>query len=230
MNVMQIVPQLYVVPLSGVNAYLINAEELTLIDTGVPGSTDEIVEAIHIIDRNPRDLRHILVTHCHPDHAGSLAELKRRTGALAYMHPTDAAIVRIGNLPKQELKPTPGMEDLFNRFIGYGAATYEPAEVDHEVRDGEELQLVGGITAIHAPGHCDGQVAFLWRKHGGVLFAADSASNTMDLNYHLGYKDFEEGKRTLSKLATLDFNVACFGHGEPIPQGASELFRQKWGE
>jgi glyoxylase-like metal-dependent hydrolase (beta-lactamase superfamily II) len=102
MNVKQIVPGLYAIPLDGVNAFLIDSDELTLIDTGVMNSTDKILEVVQAIGRKSSDLRHILVTHCHPDHAGSLAELKRRTGALAYMHPVDAAITRTGKLvPRQ---------------------------------------------------------------------------------------------------------------------------------
>jgi hypothetical protein len=62
-----------------------------------------------------------------------------------------------------------------------------------------------------------------------VLFAADTATNTMGLGYHLGYADFEEGKCSLRKLAALDFAVACFGHGQAIVEGASAQFRQKWG-
>ena len=101
--------------------------------------------------------------------------------------------------------------------------------MDHEVHDGEILQAAGNLTAIHAPGHCAGQLVFLWHEHGGVLFAADAASNMMDLDYHLGYEDFKEGKRTLRMLAALDFDAACFGHGEPILGDASTRFRQKWG-
>ena len=62
------------------------------------------------------------------------------------------------------------------------------------------------------------------------MFAADAASNMMGLGYHLGYQNFEEGKCTLETLANLKFEVACFRHGEPITQNASELFRAKWGE
>jgi len=37
-----------------------------------------------------------------------------------------------------------------------------------------------------------------------------------------------EGKRSLAKLASLDFEVACFGHGKPIKQGADKRFRDKF--
>lgn len=228
MSVEQVVPGLYAIPLGGVNAFLIDSDELILVDAGIPNSADTILQAVQAMGRKSSDVRHILVTHCHPDHAGSLAELKKRTGASAYMHPLDAAITRTGKVAP-DLKPAPGMDDLFREFIGYGSAEYDPAEIEHEVHDGDELPIGGGIRAIHVPGHCAGQLAFLWRVPGGVLFAADTASNMMGLGYSLGYADFEEGRRSLLKLAALDFAVACFGHGQAIVEGASAQFRQKWG-
>ena len=61
-----------------------------------------------------------------------------------------------------------------------------------------------------------------------MIFAADTCSNMMGLGWSLGYEDLEEGKRSLRKLAKLDFNVACFGHGKAITEDASARFREKW--
>jgi len=229
LNAIQVIPELYSIPLDGVNAFLIDSDELVLVDTGGPNSTDQILGVVQAINRNPNELRHILVTHCHPDHAGSLAELKKRTGAVSYMHPIDATITRTGVVPSGLFSPSPGMEDMFRKFIGFESAEYEPAEVENEIHGGDLLPIAGGIRAIHVPGHSAGQIVFLWEKHGGVLFAADTASNFMGLNYSLGYADFEQARRDLSKLAALDFEIACFSHGEAITQGASAKFKQKWG-
>jgi len=225
----QLVLDLYTIPLGPVNAFLIDSDELTLIDTGYSKDAEKILEAVHSIGRQPRDVQHILVTHCHPDHAGSLARLKEVTGAPAYMHPTDAAIVRTGRVPPH-LKPAPGLINniLFRIFIGFGPAEYDPAEIEHEVQDGAELAIAGGLRAIHVPGHCAGQLAFLWPAHGGVLFAADVASNMLGFGYSVGNEDLEECRRSLAKIAALDFEIACFGHGKAIAQGASSRFRQKW--
>jgi hypothetical protein len=38
-----------------------------------------------------------------------------------------------------------------------------------------------------------------------------------------------EGLRSLAKIAALDFDIACFGHGSAITTQASAKFRQKWG-
>ena len=224
----QVVPGLWQVRLGFVNTFLLDTGSgLVLIDTGVANSTAKILSAIDAIGRKPHDLRQILVTHCHCDHAGSLAAIKRATGARAAMHPLDAAMVRSG-IAKRALTAAPG---LFNAFmarfvIGRAPTTLEPAEIEYEARDGEMLPC--GLQAIHVPGHCAGQLAFLWPEHGGVLFAADTAGHVFGLALSPIYEDLDEGVRSLRKLAALDFEVACFGHGRPILSAAANQFKQKW--
>ena len=224
----QIVPGVYAVSLGPANAFLIDADGLTLIDTGVPGSADTILQAVRGLGRQASDIRQILVTHCHPDHSGSLATLKRATGAPAYMHPLDAALVREGKATRP-MKPYGLIGHIIFRLLASRApAGVEPAEIEHEVQDGDELPIAGGLRAIHVPGHCAGQLAFLWPRHGGVLFAADAAANMMGLGPSIFYEDLPEGKRSLEKLAALQFDVACFGHGRAITSGAGGRFRKKW--
>jgi glyoxylase-like metal-dependent hydrolase (beta-lactamase superfamily II) len=229
MALKQILPSLYRVPLRGVNAFLIDDAEdgLILVDTGTPKAPERILTALRELGRLPSDVRHVLVTHCHVDHAGGLAELKEATGAPAYMHPEDATMVRSGRALRP-LTPTPG---LFNKAIVWlvmrkAPQTLRATEVEHEVADGEVLPLAGGVRAIHVPGHCAGQLAFLWPRHGGVLFAADSAANVVGLRLAPVYEDLEEGKRSVKKLAGLDFEAACFGHGGAILTTASDRFRK----
>jgi hypothetical protein len=59
-------------------------------------------------------------------------------------------------------------------------------------------------------------LAFLWPYYGGVLYAADTANTILGLGWHKVFVDLAEGKLTLAKLARLDFEVACFGHGGAI--------------
>ncbi|WZO99695.1 MBL fold metallo-hydrolase [Isosphaeraceae bacterium EP7] len=230
MSIEPVVPGLHRIAIGSVNAYLIEADEvLTLVDTGYPGKADEIVAAIRSIGRDPGDLRSIVVTHCHIDHAGSLAELKRRTGAEAWMHPVDAEMVRAGRC-KRPLKPAPGISNwlIGNLILRLAPNDLEAAEVEHEIADGEILPVGGGLRAIHAPGHCAGQVALLWPHQGGVLLVADAAANVLGLGLSPLYEDLAEGRESLARLSELDFEVACFGHGKPIKEGASAKFRRLW--
>jgi glyoxylase-like metal-dependent hydrolase (beta-lactamase superfamily II) len=228
MDATPIVPGLWQVKIRYVHAFLLDAGDgLALIDTGIPGSAPTIVEALRSIGRKPADVRRIFVTHCHSDHSGSLAEMKRRTGAPATMHPVDAAMVRQGRAIRP-LKPAPGLLNaVICQFLLPGAPSeIEPAAIEREAHDGETLP--GGLRAIHVPGHCAGQLALLWPEHGGVLIAADAAANVLGLSLSPMYEDVDEGRHSLSKLAGLEFEVACFGHGKVIPSGASRRFGQIW--
>jgi glyoxylase-like metal-dependent hydrolase (beta-lactamase superfamily II) len=151
--------------------------------------------------------------------------------APAYMHPADAEMVRVGRALRP-LTPTPGPLNraVFWLFLRNGPKTLPATGVEHEVSDGEVLPFAGGIRAVHAPGHCAGQLAFFWPRHGGVLFAADAATNVAGLlGLSPGHEDLEEGRRSAKKLAELDFETACFGHGRAIRRGASARFRKAFG-
>jgi len=145
------------------------------------------------------------------------------------MHALDAPIARTGT-GFRPLLPAPGLVNglLFRVFIR-PIASVEPAAIDHEVGNGDILPIAGGLQAIHVPGHCAGQLAFLWPQRGGVLFAADTCSHMMGLGLSLGYEDLDEGRRSLQKLAQLSFGTACFGHGKAILRDASVQFQNKWG-
>lgn len=229
MTLKQIVPSVYTVLTGVVNAFLIDHGGLTIIDTGMPGNAAKILRAVQALGKQPGDIRHILLTHCHADHAGSLAALKERTGAAAYMHALDASLIREGKALRS-LKPAPG---LINYFFWLMLQVFprkvDPASIEYEPADGEELDLAGGIKAIHIPGHSAGQLAFLWPQHGGVLFVGDAARNVLGLQLSLVYEDVAEGERSLAKIAALEFAVACFGHGRAMIGGAADQFRQKWG-
>jgi glyoxylase-like metal-dependent hydrolase (beta-lactamase superfamily II) len=216
------------------NTFIVDPEHdgLVLIDTGTPADAEQILGSIADLGREPADVRHILVTHCHVDHAGGLAKLKDATGAPAYMHPTDAEMVRSG----QALRPftrTPGVLDeaTFRQLFSNPPSTQPATEVEREVLDGETLDLAGGMRAIHVPGHCAGQLAFLWTGDGsgGVLFAADAAANVGRLSLSPTHEDVEAGKCSAARLAGLDFEVACFGHGQEILHEASARFEEAFG-
>ena len=106
--------------------------------------------------------------------------------------------------------------------------TVEPTHIDQQLMGGDRLPIAGGLDIIHVPGHCAGQVAILWTERG-VLFAGDACSNLMGLGPPIGYEDREEGERSQRKLASLNFDMACFGHGRPIKHAAAARFRKAFG-
>src|SRR5437764_543705 len=76
-----------------VNCYLIDAPSRALIDTGtssVPGRV--LLPALRELGWDPSDLRLIINTHMHIDHAGGNAEMQEVSGAGIHMHRADYAL------------------------------------------------------------------------------------------------------------------------------------------
>jgi glyoxylase-like metal-dependent hydrolase (beta-lactamase superfamily II) len=229
----QIVPGLFVIPVGIVNTFLLeDADGCALIDAGLPNCADRILRGIAAAGKRPADIRHLIASHAHPDHVGSLAAIRAATGAAVYCHPADAAIVTTGS-GFRPLTPSPGLLSwlVWRLFIRPGLLRdprVEPTPADHDLSDGQVLPIAGGLKVIHVPGHCAGQIALLWAAHGGVLLAADAASNVAGLRPSACYEDFTMGIQQLRRLSTLDFQVACFGHGKAIVRDAAAQFRRRW--
>jgi len=212
------------------NAYLIEGDDgLTLIDAGYPDKEAAVFEAIRGLGRSLDQLKHLILTHGHPDHIGSAARIVRQTGARTYMHPFDIPIAESGG-PFRPMRAAPGvLRRVLCKLLYHPDKRLEPVAIDQPLIPGEILPIAGGFEVIHTPGHCAGQVALLWRP-GRMLFAGDVCMNIMGLGDPVGFENLEEGRASQRKVASLSFDAAGFGHGEPIVRDASKRFRDKWGE
>ena len=93
---MEITTGVYLVEaVRGSNVYLLVNSELALIDTGMPGNADRILNFIKDL-RDPQELAYIIVTHGHVDHSGSVAELRCLTGAKVVAHRDEATLTAEG--------------------------------------------------------------------------------------------------------------------------------------
>ncbi len=163
------------------NAYLIEGDDgLTLIDAGYPDKEAAVFEAICRLGRSLDQLKHLILTHGHPDHIGSAARIVRQTGARTYMHPLDIPIAESGG-PFRPMRAAPGvLRRVLCKLLYHPDKRLEPVAIDQPLIPGEILPIAGGFDVIHTPGHCAGQVALLWRP-GRMLFAGDVGMNIMGL-------------------------------------------------
>ena len=221
----QITNRLYQLSLGAVNAFVIEDDGLTLVDTGLPGSTDQLFAALRQAGKNPADIKRLILTHLHADHSGNAAEIQRQTNARVYAHHTDASLLEQG-VSGRPLTLTPGLVNklIYKLVIKGPTTTVAPVAVDEKLSDGDVLPLLGGIQVVHTPGHSAGHIALLLPSEG-VLIAADLCSHVLGLAYSTLYEDQVLGRQSILKAAALPFDTAVFGHGRPLRGQANQQLR-----
>ncbi|WP_395576938.1 MBL fold metallo-hydrolase [Streptomyces sp. BK79] len=224
MDVVELLPRLHLLRFPVGQAYLWrDGDDLTLVDAGPAGSGARVVASAGALGR----VRRVVLTHFHEDHAGGAGEVAALTGAEVVAHTLEAPVVR-GEVPG----PPPVFED-WERPLHADAVRRlptggfdRPARVT-EVSGGDVLDFGGGARVVHAPGHTDGSIG-LHLPHHGVLFTGDSvAASPVDGTVMLGVfnTDRDLAVASFGRLAELDAETACFGHGDPVTAGAGEALR-----
>ena len=133
----------------GLTALLVKTPQGTvLLDGGLPQAADMLLRHMQQLGVQPEDLKLILNSHAHIDHAGPLAQVKRATGARVAASAESAVLLARGD-----------SDDL---HFGEGL-TFPPVTVDRIVMDGEIVELGGTrFTAHFTPGHTPGSTSWTW--------------------------------------------------------------------
>jgi glyoxylase-like metal-dependent hydrolase (beta-lactamase superfamily II) len=208
------------------NCYLVRGEHCYLVDTMNPKARRRLDKKMAEKGVEPPDLTHILITHYHFDHTGSLADLKRLSGA--------KIVAGAGDVPyiQGEKPPEPGSDlnrigRLLRKLPESWLRSYQKCDaalVDVAYTGGEAFEELG-LEVIALPGHTPGGLGFLDRANRRC-FVGDMASNyfgrvgppTLSASYSL-----EEIEASMRKLIELDLDYMYPGHGKIIGPGASRL-------
>ena len=201
---------LYYVGTAGLGAYLLTSPQgHVLIDGAMPTSAKMIEGNIEKLGFKPGDVKVLLNTHAHFDHAGGLAELKKDTGAKLYAAAGDRQALETGTYV--------GSEDV-------KAFDFAPVRVDHVLKDGEQVRLGSIVLTAHlTPGHSGGCTTWTFpvkidgAERQALLYCSTSVaanrlvSKTKGPQYPGIVADYEA---TFAKLKTLQADVFLAPHAE----------------
>jgi glyoxylase-like metal-dependent hydrolase (beta-lactamase superfamily II) len=194
---------------AAVSLYLVDhGGVLSLIDTGVHGSVSRILRMIDRAGRKPEDVRQIILTHCHGDHAGSAKRLKELTGATVVAGSDDVAV-----LEGRGVYPAP--KDPLSRALYGSMERFPRLEVDRAVAGREELD--GGLVAIPAPGHTMGHMA-VHAPGSSTLFVGDAVWNLGSLRptWRRFTADVEQSRESVRALASVGADRIVISHGPGV--------------
>lgn len=205
----KIIDNTYYVGTAGLAAYLISTKQgLILLDAGLPQNAALVEANIRKLGFKLGDVKFILTSHGHFDHAGGLAKLKADTGAWLTATQGDRYALENGVYP--------GSEDRkdFN---------FPPVKVDGVAPDGGQVKLGGvTLTAHLTPGHTKGCTTWTWpvkdkdgSPHTAINFCSASvAANSLIPEQYPGI--VADYKATFAKAKTLEGDVFLAPHAEQM--------------
>jgi metallo-beta-lactamase class B len=198
------------------NVYYVGASDVTsflivtpaghiLLDSGFSETVPLIRRNLARLGFRLEDIKILINSHAHYDHAGGLAQLKRETGARLAASEADAALLAAG-----------GRGD----FQFGDRLAYEPVKADRALRDGDRVTLGGVTMTAHlTPGHTKGCTTWTMRvKEGGRSYDVVFVGSTTVPGYKLvGNPDYpdiaEDYARSFRVLKRLPCDVFLGSHG-----------------
>lgn len=177
--------------LGNVSAYLlVRGTEAALVDTGNPGSASSIEESLTNIGLGWNNVGHVILTHLHNDHIGSLGPVME-AAANADGYAGEADIFAMSAAPRPLIAV--GDDDQVFGLDIIETPGHTPGHIS-------VLDSVGGVLVAGDA---------LFGNDGGVIGSIPAFTN-----------DQAEADESVKKMATFQFDTVVFGHGDPIVGGA----------
>jgi len=153
------------------SAYVILAEEPTLVETGSARSHQALVEGLREVGLSLEQLRHVIVTHVHLDHAGGAGQVMQKAPhAVLHCHPRAARHLIDPSRLEQGARAVYGdqLEDLFGPLVPV-------PEAQVVMQDDQSVVNLGDreLVFYDTPGHAKHHTCVLDRHTGG-FFSGDT--------------------------------------------------------
>ena len=222
---MNIIDNIHLIPNVQANSYLIvESEDLTIIDTGMPFSEKQTLKYIASLGRSASEIKRILITHADLDHYGCLAAIKEASGAHTFASQAEAEAMARGGSTRPVHRNIGRFQAFIIRMMGkYLKPT--PIQVDEFLTDGQVLPVLGDLQVIETPGHSPSHLAF-YAPSVRLLFCGDAMkSDKTGLRASRSRNNWNQklADESAKKLSTLGAQIVCPGHG-PVMKDADGNF------
>jgi metallo-beta-lactamase class B len=200
----------YYVGTDGLSAILIVGDAgLVLLDGGLEQSAALIDANIRKLGFRTEDVKLIVNSHGHYDHAGGIAALQRASGAIVAASPSGADALQRGENTTDDPQ------------FGFGKAdnAFPPVKNVKVIKDGEVLRVGNvAITAVFTPGHTPGSTTWTWQSCESAkclnMVYADSVSAVAAPGFK--FTDSPERvnsfRRSISRLGELPCDIVVSTH------------------
>ncbi len=213
-----------ILPLKIVNAHLlIGSDGCVLVDAGLPASAAKVEKVLSKQGLTFADIKAIIITHAHVDHAGGAAELREKTRAPIIAHAYDLPYYK--REKPMTFCPTGKVGRYFLK-TPLPHQSYTAFEPDLLLRDDETFDISEfGIAGVirHTPGHTAGSLSVELCSNeamvGDLVASGILIGGILRIN-HAIQPPFEENTEAVSEqlLRLIDSGVERFylGHGGPL--------------
>jgi glyoxylase-like metal-dependent hydrolase (beta-lactamase superfamily II) len=220
-----------ILPFNMVNAHLIRSDAgCILVDAGIPGSERRIARVLDRHGLSFQDIKLIIVTHAHTDHAGSAARLRDLSGAPILAHRDDA------DFYSRKVPMTYCPTGLVGRLFLKTPLPHQPYDgfvPDIMMRNGDSVNLLDfGVEGVvrHTAGHTPGSIAVELSSQDalvGDLLASGILIGGIAFTGHAIRPPFEDDPQTvareLQRIVEEGAKRFYLGHGGPLQ--AAEVIR-----
>lgn len=194
------------------NCYIIeNGTNGILVDTGKREFADKVIEQCRAYN-----VRLIILTHAHFDHAENAALISDTLGIHIAMNEQDCGLIASNNAQAMSAVNPLGKIVLSASMKDFSKRTIPNFKPDIFLNEGDSLSDHGIDAQIIAlPGHTKGSIGVdVDKKH---LIVGDALMNMFYPTVSMLYNDREQMLESARKISNIGDRTIYFGHGKPVP-------------